>query len=186
MSEQNKNILIVDDEADIRELLSELLVDQGKLFCAENGSHALQLLEEVRFDVVISDYNMPGLNGLQLLQSIRERKCMVPLIWITGNSTTELMTEAKRVGVFDYLEKPFDIEQVKNQVQAALNLSASELLQLGTRASADKGQHSELLLELEFKTFEALKLAALRQGLSITTFVTNLIRDELKIEKEKQ
>lgn len=174
------NILIVDDEADIRELLAELLADLGNISCAENGSHALQLLDESAFDVIISDYNMPGLNGLELLKTIRERNNATPLIWITGNSTEQLMNDARRIGVFDYIEKPFDIERVRLQVEAALKLnSASKNTDNKTTLSDAKPFH-QLSLELEHSLFESLRFASLRVGMSMTSYLTKILKEELE------
>jgi CheY-like chemotaxis protein len=116
MSSHVPSILIVDDEPGIREILQDLFEDLGRIVCVENGAQALEELQKSPFDLVITDYNMPVLNGCGLLLRARELGLQVPMIWITGRSTQELREDIKNVGVYAYFEKPFPLDDIRKTV----------------------------------------------------------------------
>lgn len=114
-------ILIVDDEASMREFLSILLEREGYLpFAAENADAALRLMQNSFFDVVISDVNMPGLDGIGLLERIKQSTPETAVIMITAFSTTEQAVEAMKQGAANYISKPFKVDEIKVQVKNAL------------------------------------------------------------------
>ena len=170
-----RRILIVDDEADIREILMDYFEDLGEVVGAESGEAAVVALEARRFDLVISDYNMPGMNGLELLRHLNSRGGDIPLIWITGRSSRELVEEAWKEGVFDYFDKPFDLEQVRKSVISALSL-ADPLKSVGPQ-SAPALWAPELDPSLE----EAVRAKALQSGLEPSEYLCRLIRKDLGI-----
>jgi len=116
-------ILIVDDEDAIREIIVEVFRDLFSEVCeAANGYEALKHIKDKPFDLVISDYHMPKMSGLDLLRICREENIRVPMIWLSGRDNPELRTYAWQYGLFDYLEKPFDIEKLRESVQSFLTL----------------------------------------------------------------
>lgn len=125
-------ILVVDDELSMREFLSILLEREGyATSTAANGAEAMSLLEEKRFDLVISDINMPGLNGIGLLEKIKNISPDTAVLMITAFSTTEQAVEAMKFGAYDYLAKPFKVEEIKLLVRNALE--KQNLLRENTR-----------------------------------------------------
>jgi two-component system response regulator PilR (NtrC family) len=114
-------ILIVDDETSMREFLSIMLEREGyspvAAACAEN---ALQLLDEQAFDLVISDVNMPGLDGIGLLERIKSSKPDTVVMMITAFSTTEQAVEAMKHGAYNYIAKPFKVDEIKLLIRNAL------------------------------------------------------------------
>jgi len=117
------NILIVDDEAAIRESLQGILEDEGYKACAaESGEASLELLRKKSFDIVLLDIWLPGIDGLETLQKIRQVENPPEVIIISGHGTIETAVRATKLGAFDFLEKPLSLEKtlllVKNAVEA--------------------------------------------------------------------
>ena len=114
-------ILVVDDEAGMRDFLSILLQREGhRVVAAANGKEALRLAREGRFDLVISDIRMPQLDGVGLLGGLREADPEMPVILITAFASASSTIEAMKQGAFDYLTKPFKVEEIKGVVTRAL------------------------------------------------------------------
>lgn len=115
------SILIVDDELSMREFLTILLEKEGYLAdTASNADEALAKLKNKRFDMVISDVNMPGLTGIELLSKIKEITPDTVVLMITAFSTAEQAVEAMKIGAYDYIPKPFKIDEVKLLIKNAL------------------------------------------------------------------
>jgi DNA-binding NtrC family response regulator len=169
-------ILIVDDERDIREILQDLLEDLGEVVGVENGVMALDLMRKSTFDLVISDFNMPAMNGMQLLKQMNESNIRTPMIWITGRSTKDLIVDAWKEGVFDYIEKPFDLEQVRKSVITALALESSA----GTRGGPVGGSSVDIGLSLDRSLFEKARGEAARSGLSVESYLSKLLNEALR------
>jgi NtrC-family two-component system response regulator AlgB len=115
-------LLIVDDEKNIRANLTTFFEGAGyELRTAEGGPQALALLsEESGFDVVLTDYLMAEMNGYQLLQHIKVRDPDIPVILMTAYATVENAVAAMKAGAYDYLTKPFSLDQVQHAVERAL------------------------------------------------------------------
>ncbi len=110
-------ILIVDDEVRQREIYRDVLEGEDyRVEVAPSGEAARRLLEQRRFDLVITDMNMPGMTGLQLLSDIVQKDPTVAVVLITGYSSIESAIEATKKGVYAYLEKPVEREQLLNVV----------------------------------------------------------------------
>lgn len=114
-------ILVVDDELSMREFLSILLEREGYQVevagCAED---ALRLMETSLFDLVLSDVSMPGLGGIELLSRIKKISPETGVLMITAFSAAEQAVEAMKLGAYDYISKPFKIEEIKQLVKNAL------------------------------------------------------------------
>jgi len=107
------NILVVDDEERQREIYRDILVDEGyEAETAPSGEAALRLLAQNRFDLVITDLNLTGMTGLQLLSEIVAGDPTVAVILITGYPSIQSAVEATRRGVYQYLEKPVDRDKL--------------------------------------------------------------------------
>jgi two-component system response regulator PilR (NtrC family) len=114
-------ILVVDDEISMREFLSILLEREGyATSLAADAEAALKLLESEEFALVISDVNMPGLNGIKLLERIKQISPETAVLLITAFSTAEQAVEAMKLGAYDYIAKPFKVEEIKVLVRNAL------------------------------------------------------------------
>jgi len=117
-----KNILVVDDEAGIRELLSEILFDEGYgVLLAENAEQARQQLEQHIPDVILLDIWMPDMDGLSLLKEwVEQGRLTMPVIMMSGHGTIETALEATRIGAVDFLEKPIALKKLLATVENVL------------------------------------------------------------------
>lgn len=114
-------ILVVDDELSMREFLAILLEGEGYLVDqAESAEDALTLLDQQRYDMVISDVLMPGLSGIDLLAKVKAVSPDTAVLMITAFTTAEQAVEAMKLGAYDYMGKPFKVEEVKVLVRKAL------------------------------------------------------------------
>ncbi len=115
-------ILVVDDDISIRKILFDLLEkERYYVELASNSEDALEKIKETAFDLIISDIRMPGMDGFKLLEKIRTMNVDSTVIFITGYGSVNDAVEAIKLGVVDYIEKPFDIGQFKNLVSQILN-----------------------------------------------------------------
>ncbi|WP_298270908.1 sigma-54 dependent transcriptional regulator [Geobacter sp.] len=114
-------ILVVDDELSMREFLAILLEREGyAVDQAESAEAALALLNAGSYDLVISDVKMPGLDGITLLERIKEGTPETAVLMMTAFSTAEQAVEAMKLGAYDYIAKPFKVEEIKILVRNAL------------------------------------------------------------------
>ncbi|MEM8605690.1 MAG: HD domain-containing phosphohydrolase [Myxococcota bacterium] len=114
-------VLVVDDEVVIREILADFLTMEGfYVRTAEDGSGALVELSRERFDLVLSDLKMPNMGGLELLGAIRKHAPHVVTIIMTGFGTVETAIEAMKQGAYDYVLKPFKVEEVVHTIRRGL------------------------------------------------------------------
>ena len=114
-------ILVVDDELSMREFLAILLEGEGYLVDqAESAEDALSCMDRQRYEMVISDVSMPGLGGIELLSRIKSQSPETAVLMITAFTTAEQAVEAMKLGAYDYIGKPFKVEEVKVLVRKAL------------------------------------------------------------------
>ncbi len=129
-------IMVVDDEQAILRMLSRTLEPEGYgVILADNGSSALELLEECRPDLVILDIMMPGLDGFQVLDLIRQRS-NVPVIMLTARCEVTTLRDALSLGADDYVKKPFGTRELLARIRAKLrraekNPAATTTFRLG-------------------------------------------------------
>jgi len=118
---KNVNVLIVDDEKDFRDLFAELVTRMGySVITAENGKAALEKIKKKPIRAAIIDYNMPGMNGLELLTQIKKQATGGVVVLISGYGNGELETEALQKGADEYVVKPMDINKLQDALQKAL------------------------------------------------------------------
>ena len=120
----NMNVLIVDDYGTMLRILRNLLRQIGfaNVDEAKDGSEALQKMRGARFGLVISDWNMQPMTGLELLSHVREDDELkaTPFIMVTAESKTENVVRAKRAGVSNYIVKPFNANTLKTKIASVL------------------------------------------------------------------
>ena len=115
-------ILVVDDDQGMREFLEILLVREGyEVISASGGKEALDLCKKHKFDIAITDLMMPKINGIDVLKSIKEVSPKTLVILITGYASGETAIAAMKEGAYDYLEKNFDLEDLKAVIKDALS-----------------------------------------------------------------
>src|SRR5258708_2893988 len=119
----NEHILVIDDSAELRNLVGhEILTLEGyQVLTARNGEEGLVLARELRPDLIIADYKMPRMSGLDMHDALRAEGLDIPMILITGEGSEELAARALRSGVRDYLIKPFDSDTLLVSVRTTLS-----------------------------------------------------------------
>ena len=113
------SLLIVDDDASIREVLIDLFCEEYACFQTETAEAALELLEKEHIDVVLTDISMPGMSGLELLGHTRQRWPGTEVIMMSGIRDDEYAGGLLRMGAFDYMAKPFDLTYITQSVANA-------------------------------------------------------------------
>ena len=115
-------ILVVDDEAEICELLQDFLTQEGyQVSTAKDGQEAISLGNQNRFDLALLDIKMPGMDGIEVFQELKKAKKDLEVIILTGHGTLRTAKEAMGLGAYDYLTKPFELRLVKDIIREALD-----------------------------------------------------------------
>lgn len=153
-------LLVVDDEPEILNILEAVATEQRVLIDGEaldvrvtkaaNGLEALELIQARWFDAILSDINMPKMNGLDLLANIRGLGKEVPLIFLTAFGDKEHAVRALRLGCYDFLDKPFDMDRLRDVLHRALE-------------SGFRGREIEREVELRLANLASLPAERYRQ-----------------------
>jgi len=133
-------ILVVDDEEDFLWLIDTMLQEAGySVIQAKNGEAALKLLEKDIPDLILMDYRLPNRNGLQVAADVKQRIPTVPIIILTGYAEVGSAVEAMKIGVYDYVTKPVDIDDLLFTIKRCLEkqdlIEEVERLRKGTRGA---------------------------------------------------
>lgn len=120
MKQENIKVLVVDDEEDFANTLAQRLkLRDLKVDTAYDGEQALSKLKEMEHDVIVLDLKMPGMHGMEVLQEIKKDYPDIQVIVLTGHGTDKEEEEARRLGGFDFLQKPADIDTLERRIKAA-------------------------------------------------------------------
>lgn len=122
-----KNILIVDDELGVRESLRMILKDKYDLFIYAKSEEALEAVRSNRIDVALLDIKMPEMNGIELLQKIKNIDQNIQVALVTGYATIDTAIEAMRLGAFDYIKKPFDKDKLEELVKRGIEIRKQKI-----------------------------------------------------------
>jgi len=145
--EKNKfspHILVIDDERDIREGCERILHKMGcRVFSADNGKDGLDILANEKIHLVICDIKMPGMDGIEVLEKIKERDDSVLVVMITGFSTVETAITAMKKGAYDFISKPFTLDQMRLVMKRAI-----EKIWIKAEARHLKSEHQQSLADL--------------------------------------
>jgi DNA-binding NtrC family response regulator len=111
---KNTKILLIDDDEWIRDAMTLFFESEGcQIMALETGEEALVEIHRQNYGIIICDYKLPGIDGLQLLKEIQKAKPDTKIILITAYKTEELVAEAKQMGVHDFISKPFTSETIE-------------------------------------------------------------------------
>ncbi|NQY94732.1 MAG: response regulator transcription factor [Campylobacteraceae bacterium] len=152
-------ILYIEDEYNIRVNIAKTLqLICKKVYAVESADLALEIYNNNRIDIILSDINLPGMSGLEFTKIIREENRLIPIILLTAHTNTELLLEATRLRLIDYLTKPIDFEMLHD----ALKRATKEILLNGTYLvefeNTTYNIHKKLLLNQ--KTEQEIKLTS--------------------------
>jgi two-component system alkaline phosphatase synthesis response regulator PhoP len=117
-----KKVLIVDDEPSIREVYQEVLGPFYEVHTADNGNTALELCQKIAPDIIVSDFDMPEMNGINFCRAIRSDKrfTQVPFLILSSHTTETLRTESFNIGADDYISKPVSLPELRARIEAKL------------------------------------------------------------------
>ncbi len=119
--DKNMKILVVDDFSTMRRIIKNLLRDLGynNVQEADDGNTALPMLKSGKFDFLITDWNMPGMTGIELLKAVRadEKLAKLPVLMVTAEQKREQIIEAAQAGVNGYIVKPFTAATLKEKIE---------------------------------------------------------------------
>ncbi|MBI5559278.1 MAG: response regulator [Deltaproteobacteria bacterium] len=142
-------VLLVDDEEAFVETLSERLgMRDMKSDTVFGGEQALEFVDDNEPDVMVLDLKMPGIDGLEVLRRIKKRYPHMQVIILTGHGTEKDAEEAKRLGVFDYLHKPADIEILMQRIKEAYRAKIENVM---ARAAFAEANEAEMAKEMAGK-----------------------------------
>lgn len=139
-----EKILIIDDRLENIELLAEYILQPNGYtsLAATNGQEGLNVALREKPDLILLDLRMPGMSGLEVLEALKEKRCNIPAILITAYGSEDIIVRALRLGVRDYIARPFEVDEVLAAVDRAL------------RESRLEKEREELLHELEKRVRE--------------------------------
>ncbi len=113
-------ILLVDDETRFRTTVSKRLAERGQdVTAVGSGLEAIESVKQTPFDIVVLDVKMPGLNGLETLTELKKIRPELAVIMLTGHASVDSSIEGLKLGAFDYILKPCDIEELLGKIEAA-------------------------------------------------------------------
>ena len=114
-------VLVVDDHRQARESMADVLRRVGhKVSCCGSAAEALGVLGRETYDCIVTDLKMPGMSGLEFITELEGRRCRAQVVMVTAHATVASAVEAMRHGAFDYIEKPFDVDQIERLVDQAV------------------------------------------------------------------
>ncbi len=117
-------IMVVDDERLVRWSISNgLKKDSHEVFCAEDGEEAVEKAKQNAFDLVITDFRMPGMNGAEVLEHLKQLSPETKVMILTSYSAELSKQRAMELGAWEYMEKPFVVDEIRDLVQTALSIN---------------------------------------------------------------
>ena len=166
------NILLVEDDLNLVDALSRMLVARGfQVVCCADGMEALMMLRHRQFDAALLDLTLPGLDGLEVLQRLRDEGSRLPVLVMTARTAVEDRVLGLNSGADDYLSKPFDVEELVARLKALVRRSLGvEDFRCGAlRLDLDKGRvfRGALPLEMPGRELALLKALMLHPGQAV-------------------
>jgi DNA-binding response OmpR family regulator len=128
------HILIVEDEVGIVQFLKQGLEEEGyKITCATDGLQGFELIQKEKFDLILLDWMLPKMTGLELCKAVRLKDSSTPIIFLTAKDTLQETLEGLKAGANDYIKKPFSFDELTERIKIHFrNQKEQEILNLGT------------------------------------------------------
>ena len=173
-SEQKYRVLVVDDDPSALESLAEVLTkEEYEVFATRKGKEALGVVQNTDqpLDLVVTDLRMAGIDGMKILESVREDRPEIPVIVLTAFADMGSAVEAIRKGAFDYLSKPFKLDHLRLVVRRALEQSSLRQENLKLRSALEKREERNGLIGRSPEMVEVYKLIAKVAPLPTTVLI---------------
>ena len=124
---EKKQVLVIDDEQIVLDSVSQILIDENyEVDVSLSGREGLDWAIERPYDIILTDIRMPDIGGMRVLRDIKRVKSSLPVLIITGYATTKSAVQAMKLGAAEYIEKPFEPEQLLEAVARALGIAAED------------------------------------------------------------
>jgi DNA-binding NtrC family response regulator len=143
-------ILLIEDEASIRRVLIKILTEENTTYEVEEAADGLEGVEKIKdqdYDLVLCDIKMPKMDGVEVLEAAKKLKPEIPIVMISGHGDLDTAVNTMRLGAFDYISKPPDLNRLLNTVRNALD--RKELMVENTRLKKKVGKNYEMIGESE-------------------------------------
>lgn len=143
-------ILLIEDEAAIRRVLIKILTEENNTYEVEEAADGLEGVEKIKdqdFDLILCDIKMPKMDGVEVLEAVKKIKPEIPVVMISGHGDLDTAVNTMRLGAFDYISKPPDLNRLLNTVRNALD--RKELVVENTRLKKKVGKNFEMIGESE-------------------------------------
>lgn len=167
-----RRVLIVDDEPSVRQSLTLILKDQYEVLATSTGQGALEMLTTTPVDVVLLDILLPGMDGLEVLEQIKQRVPSPQVIMLTATKTVKTAVRAMKLGAFDYVTKPFDVEELLLLVERAVQSAALVREVENLRAEVGQRYSFDNIIARSGKMQEILRTVARVAPLKTTVLIT--------------
>jgi DNA-binding NtrC family response regulator len=132
-----RSVLIVEDEIAVRECLKMILKNDYEGFLAKNAEEAFFQIKEHSPDVILLDIILPGLDGLKVLERIKQNDPSITVVMVTATTTVKTALEAKELGAYDFVTKPFDVDELRLIITRSLSAKALEQEMKNRRGEMD-------------------------------------------------
>lgn len=161
-------LLMVDDEKEFLETSARSLSRRDfEVHLAFDGTTALQMLKQDRYDVVVLDVKMPGLDGVEVFHRIQNQWPEIPVILLTGHGTISQAFQTSKEGIADYLTKPCDIDELARRIKEILVQAKEKSLPTGTPSEVTTDLVHVLLVDDEIELLESLKKILERRQMEV-------------------
>ena len=167
-----RRVLVIDDELGVRESLRMLLKEHYDVLPVASGSEGLQVLAAEPVDVVLLDILMPGMDGLEVLEQIKQRNLQSQVVMLTATKTVKTAVTAMKLGAFDYVTKPFDIDELQLIVERAVDSAALAREVDGLRAEVGVRYSFESIVGSSPKLQAVLRNVSMVAPLRTTVLIT--------------
>ncbi|GGG33667.1 hypothetical protein GCM10011532_16670 [Christiangramia forsetii] len=141
-------ILLIEDEASIRRVLNKILTEESKNYevtDAEDGLQGMELVKNEDFDLILCDIKMPKMDGVEVLEAVKKIKPEIPVVMISGHGDLDTAVNTMKIGAFDYISKPPDLNRLLNTVRNALD--RKELVVENTRLKKKVSKNYQMIGE---------------------------------------
>ena len=140
----SEKVLLVDDEEDFLEAMSERMTARGmEVTTASSAKEAIDIIDKISFDAIILDFQMPEMDGMEALQTIKAKRPESQIILLTGYATLEKGVEAMKIGATDFIEKPADLEVLSDKIKKAkaerMLIADKQQAEQSTQREGDRG-----------------------------------------------
>lgn len=172
-------VLVVDDEDLVREAILDSLPPGFIGIEAFDGLDALGKIPTDRPDVILTDFNMPRMDGCELVRTLYERNVDVPVVMLTGRGSQAVHIDTWVRGIFDYLEKPFAPQSLYRVLDSAVR-SRGGMAEESEFRNLSRVVNYEMKISLEKELGESVQAMALQSGLSVSSFIEKILREKIK------